>query len=320
MRSLAPFKAIVLTATFWISIASPAEPKDAPTAMSPQQIALQNATATAQIAQAIKEFMSCDVGHIVSVGILSTGVDESLFGLKGKLLTGANFVEEEPDTMDRNGAGTYSAALITGIASNARILPIKVLNKSGQGAIAQVIKGIDFGIEEGAKILLIPGETTTESEHALKEAIAKARQKGILLIAAAGSDRSSERHYPGAFEEVLAVGVTDIWDRKEAFSNFGDWVSLFAPWVDLKSVYSSSPGNLSTSSPEAAIVAGVAALVLGINPSLGADGTEEILLSTATDISRKNLEMGVGARRVNALAAVWAARISTWLKMKPGED
>jgi hypothetical protein len=67
-------------------------------------------------------------------------------------------------------------------------------------------------------------------------------------------------------------------------------------------------------------VAGVAALVLGINPSLGADGTEEILLSTAADISRRNPGMGVGTRRVNALAAVRAARVSTWLKVKARED
>jgi subtilisin family serine protease len=315
MRSTALFIATIITLTFGISIASPADYQDSRTATS-QQIALQDATATAQIAEAIKEFLSYEVGHIVPVGLLSTGVDGSRFELKGRLLTGANFVEDEPDVVDRNGAGTYSAAVITGIASNARVLPIKVLNKLGQGTISRVVKGINFGIEEGARILLIPGEMTTKSDPGLKEAIAQARQKGILLIAAAGVNRSSERYYPGAFEEVLAVGATDIWDRKEAFSNFGDWVSLFAPWVDLRSVYRGNLGNLSTSNPEAAIVAGVATLVLGINPSLGADGTEEILLSTATDISRKNPGMRFGARRVNALAAVRAARISTWLKVK----
>jgi hypothetical protein len=315
MRRNALFIATLLTATFWISITSPADRNDVPMAMS-QQIALQDATDTAQIAEAIREFLSYEVGHIVSVGLLSTGVDGSRFGLKGRLLTGANFVENEPDILDRNGAGTYSAALIARIASNARVLPIKVLNRLGQGSISRVVKGINFGIEEGTKILLIPGETTTESDHRLQEVIAQAREKGILLIAAAGSDRSSERHYPAAFEGVLAVGATDIWDRKEAFSNFGDWVRLFAPWVDLKSVLSGSPGNISASNPEAAVVAGVAALVLGINPSLGAEGTKEILLGTATDISTKNPGMGVGAWRVNALAAVRAARISTWLKVK----
>ncbi len=315
MRRKALFIATLLTATLWISITSPADRKDAPMAMS-QQTALQDATDSAGIAEAIKEFLSYEVGHTVSVGLLSTGVDGSRWGLKGRLLTGENFVKDEPDMMDRNGAGTYSAALIAGIASNAKILPIKVLNKFGQGTISEMVKGINFGIEADAKILLIPGGTTTESDHALKEAITKARQKGILLIAAAGSDRSSERHYPGAYQGVLAVGATDMWDRKEAFSNYGDWVRLFAPWVDLKSVYSGSPGSAFASSPEAAVVAGVAALVLGINPSLGAEGTEELLLRTATDISQKNPEMGVRARRVNALAAVRAARISTWLKVK----
>jgi hypothetical protein len=83
--------------------------------------------------------------------------------------------------------------------------------------------------------------------------------------------------------------------------------------VDLRSIYSRSRlRDLSASNPGAAIVAGVAALVLGINPDLGEDGTEEILLSTATDISSRNPGMGVGARRVNALAAVRAARVSAW--------
>jgi hypothetical protein len=315
MRISALFIASVLTATLWISAAFPADYKDAP-AKTPQQIALENATAPAQIAEAIKEFMSYEVGQTVSVGLLSTGVDRSRSDLKGRLLTGANFVGDEPDIVDRNGAGTYSAAVITTIAPNARILPIKVLNRFGQGSISRVVKGIDFGIEEGAKILLIPGEMTTESDPGMREAIARARREGILLLAAAGTGRSSERHYPAAFKEVLAVGATDSWDRKEAFSNFGDWVRLFAPWVDLKSVYGDNPGNVSTTRPEAAVVAGVATLVLGINPSLGAEGTEEILLSTATDISRRNPGMGVAARRMNALAAVRAARISTWLKAK----
>jgi thermitase len=135
-------------------------------------------------------------------------------------------------------------------------------------------------------------------------------QKGILLIAPAGNKRSTNRYYPGAFKEVLAVGATDVWDRKQAFSNCGDWVSLFAPWVDIKSIYTGCRlRSLSECNPEAAIVAGVAALVLGINPDLGAEGVEEILLSTATDISSKNPDMKVGARRVNALGAVRAAKI-----------
>jgi subtilisin family serine protease len=80
--------------------------------------------------------------------------------------------------------------------------------------------------------------------------------------------------------------------------------------VDIKSIYKASQiRSLCESNPEAAIVAGVAALVLGISPGLGADDVEEILLSTATDISSKNPEMGAGARRVNALAAVRAAKV-----------
>ncbi|NVL91792.1 MAG: S8 family serine peptidase [Desulfobacterales bacterium] len=316
MKSLAVFMAATISATFWVFMAFTADCKDAGNAR-PQQIALQSATATAQIAEAIEEFIAEEMGHVVSVGLLSTGVDESVPELKGQLLTGANFAVDEPDIIDRNGVGTYTAALIVGIAPNVRVLPIKVLNKIGQGPTSQIVKGIDFGVERGADILLIPGGAATGGDPGLQEAVARARQRGILLIAPAGNSRSSRRHYPGAFKEVLAVGTTDAWGRKQASSNYGDWVGLFAPWVDLRSIYSRSRlRGLSVSNPGAAIVAGVAALVLGINPDLGADGAEEILLTTATDISSRNPGMGVGARRVNALAAVRAAKVSAWLGVR----
>jgi len=316
MKSLALFMAATISASFWTFMGSTADCKDVANAR-PQQIALQNATATAQIAEAIEEFIAEETGHIVSVGLLSTGVDESVPELKGRLLTGANFALDEPDTIDRNGVGTYTAAVIADIAPNARVLAIKVLNKTGQGPVSQVVKGIDFGVEKGANILLIPGGRATESDPGLQEAVARARQRGILLIAPAGNSRSSRPHYPGAFKEVLAVGATDVWDRREAFSNYGDWVGLFSPWVDLRSIYGGSRlSGLSVSNPGAAIVTGVAVLVLGINPDLGADGTEEILLTTATDISSRNPGMEFGARRVNALAAVRAAKVSAWLGVR----
>ncbi len=313
MKSLALLMAATISATFWVFMAFTADCKDVANAR-PQQIALQSATATAQIAEAIEEFIAEETGHIVCVGLLSTGVDESVPELKGRLLAGANFAVDEPDVTDRNGVGTYTAALIVDIVPKARVLPIKVFNKTGQGPISQVVKGIDFGVEKGANILLIPGSRATESDPGLLEAVTRARQRGVLLIAPAGNSRSSKRHYPGAFRGVLAVGATDVWDRKQASSNYGDWVDLFAPWVDLRSIYSRSRlRGLSVSNPGAAIVAGVAALVLGINPDLGADGAREILLSTATDISSRNPGMRVRLRRVNALAAVRAAKVSAWL-------
>ena len=309
MKGSSVFIATIISVTFWISIAPAGDQKDVDND-GLQQIAVQNAIATIQIAEAIEEFKRYSMGDLVSIGVLSTGVDKSMLGLKRRVLPGASFVLQEPDIVDRNGIGTHNAALIAAIAPNARILPIKVLDRIGIGAISLVVKGIHFGVERRVKILLIPGGRATRSNPGLKEAVARARQKGILLIASAGNMRSTEQYYPGAFKEVLAVGATNAWDRKAAFSNFGDWVSLFAPWMDFKSVYKASQiRSLCESNPEAAIVAGVAALVLGINPGLGADDVEEILLSTATDISGKNPEMGVGARRVNALAAVRAAKV-----------
>lgn len=309
MKTSILFIATVLSMSLWTCRAPTAE-YHAPHKARPQRSRLQNAIETIRLAEAMEEFQGYDVTHDVPVGVLSTGVDEYVPALRGRLLTGANFDKSEPDIHDRNGVGTYNAVLIAAIAPNAKILPIKVLTKLGRGGIAPLVKGIDFGVRKGAKILLIPVETAKSIDPGLREAVARARRRGVLLITPAGHARSEEPHYPGAFREVLAVGATDGWDRKTATSNFGDWVSLYAPWVNVKSI--SSCGGLrsvAASNPEGAIVAGVAALVLGVNSNLSVEGTEEILLTTATDISSVNPGMGCSARRVNALAAVRVAKV-----------
>jgi len=106
MKRLIVFIAAIISVTFWISTASPAD-RDSEDLRSQglQRIALQDAIATAQIAEAIEELNSYGVGHIVSVGVLSTGVDEGMPGLKSRVLPGATFVAHEPDIIDRNGAG-----------------------------------------------------------------------------------------------------------------------------------------------------------------------------------------------------------------------
>ncbi len=309
MKRLMAVIATVLSLSLWTLMAPAADYDDLRKTRS-ERSRLQNEIATVQIAEALAEFRNYGCKHDVPVGVLSSGVDEYVPELKARLLAGASFLKSEPDIHDRNGAGTYNAALIAAIAPNARILPVKILDKIGQGGISPLVKGIEFGVQKGARILLIPGGTAATGDPGLKEAVARARRKGVLLIAPAGHMRSAERHYPGAFEEVLAVGATDCWDRKEATSNFGDWVSLYAPRVDIKAIYHRGGlRSVSAINPEAAIVAGVAALVLGINTNLRVEEAEEILLTTATAISSMNPGIGPGARRVNALAAVRAARV-----------
>src|SRR4030042_5522046 len=72
----------------------------------------------------------------------------------------------------------------------------------------------------------------------MHDAVKEAYNAGVLLVASAGNDESNSRSYPAAYDEVIAVTATDQSDQKAWFSNWGDWVELAAPGVD---IYSTMP-------------------------------------------------------------------------------
>jgi len=138
------------------------------------------------------------------------------------------------------------------------------------------------------------------TRQCLADAVTYARDRGVVLVAAAGNEGSSRRFYPGAYPNVVSVGATNSGDRRTDWSNWGTWVSLGAPG---ETILSTGIGNryitLSGTSMAAPIVAGVAALVR----SLGypAASVHQLLQQTADACS-----CGWAAGRVDAAAAVRA--------------
>jgi len=217
----------------------------------------------------------------VLVAILDTGIDQQHEDLVGQVIDGINLADS-PTTSDILGHGTHVSGIIAatpdngigvaGVASNCRLLNVKVADDSGMVWPSTVAEGIVWAVDNGARIinmsLLVPTPLST-----LEEAVDYAWSNGVVLIAAAGNEGSSIPVYPACYPEVIAVAAVDadggLWTK----SNSGDWVDAYAPGVEIFSTLPCNDyGYRSGTSMAAAHVTSVAALTFGAVTDVNGDG------------------------------------------------
>jgi thermitase len=217
----------------------------------------------------------------VLVAILDTGIDERHEDLAGRVVASINFSGSQTAS-DVNGHGTHVAGIIAaitdnsvgvaGIAPNARLLNVKVVDDNGVVWSSTVARGIIWAVDNGAKVINMSLVIPTSSP-ALEQAIDYAWSKGVVLVASGGNNIKSIPVYPAYYPEVIAVAATDVGGNLWSKSNYGDWVDAYAPGVD---IYSTLPGNSygyqSGTSMAAAYVAAVAALALTTVTDANGDG------------------------------------------------
>jgi thermitase len=274
----------------------------------------------------------------ITIAILDTGVDLTHPDLAGVLVRNAqgtvvNFNALTNSTVpgaanDDNGHGTHCAGIaaarinnVLGIAgvvgwnpsipasdSYVSILPVKVLDHNAYGNDADVAEGILWAVDQGARVinLSLGGEAASTT---LANATDYARERGCVVVAAAGNDGVSKRFYPAANTGVISVGATDSSDVLAAFSNWGSWVKVAAPG---SLIYSTYPGGtyatISGTSMAAPHVAGEAAAIFSQNPGLTSTQVEEIILTSVDPYVRYNgRQLGSGAGRINVYQALIAA-------------
>ncbi len=161
------------------------------------------------------------------IALLDTGIDKTTPGLeKVNLLPGYDFVNGDADPTDDNGHGTLLAGIIAskgefpGVAPNAAILPIKVLDQTRLGTESALVAGIDYAVAHGAKVismsLAFPDGFVPSFD--LSRAVRDARAAGAVLVAAAGNTGDNEIAYPAAFGEVIAVGAGRMAFKTKVYS------------------------------------------------------------------------------------------------------
>jgi subtilisin family serine protease len=257
------------------------------------------------------------LANAVLVAVVDTGVDGTHPDLGDNVADGYDAINDaEGGATDENGHGTHVAGTIAakagngegivGVAPEARILPVKVLDGEGSGYDSDIAEGIVWAADAGAQVINLSLGGPDQSE-AISEAVDYARGKNAVVIAAAGNSREegSPVEYPAADEGVIAVAATDDQDEVAEFSNAGDYVDVAAPGTGIMSTV---PGGeyekASGTSMAAPHVAGVAALMVGYRSSLTPDQVEEFLESSAFDLGDEGFDNDYGNGRINANSAL----------------
>ena len=268
-------------------------------------------------------------GTGVTVAVVDTGVDSNHPDLAGQVLPGADFITGAEGTVtDPNGHGTHVAGIIAaaagngegiaGVAPGARILPIRVLGANGSGYLSDAANGIVYAADHGADVINLSISSTT-SIDAMTNAIAYARSRGVVVVAAAGNTRAngSPVSYPAADPGVLAVAATDSAGRFAPYSNAGDYVDVAAPGSAVLSTFPGGYRTMSGTSMAAPHVAGLAALVRAADRALTPDQVERVIESSAVDLGAPGRDDDYGFGRVDAAAAL--ASVPTPAESAPAE-
>lgn len=252
------------------------------------------------------------------IAVIDSGVRASHPDLAGKVLAGYDFVANDNDANDENGHGTAVAGTVSpasnnlvgvcGVAWSNPILPVRVLDANGSGSYSAIANGIIYAADNGAKVINL-SLGGTSSSRALQDAINYAWNKQCVLVAAAGNNGSNVAFYPAACSNVVAVSATNISDTRPSWSNFGSYVDVSAPGVDILSVYGSDQyaawNGTSFSSP---VASGVVALMAAAKPTLTNAQLVDILIKNSDDIGTAGYDVYYGNGRVNASRAVTAAK------------
>lgn len=200
-----------------------------------------------------------------------------LGGLLGGLFGGGDEEPSEPrETDDCNGHGTHVAGTVAGteygVAPEATVHPIRVLDCKGSGSMSGVIKGVDWITKYHQKPAVANMSLGGGASSALDKAVASSIEAGVHYVVAAGNeDQNACDVSPARADAALTVGATDKTDKRASFSNWGSCVDIFAPGVDIESAWhtsSSRSNTISGTSMAAPHVAGVAALWLEVDSEL----------------------------------------------------
>lgn len=229
-------------------------------------------------------------GRGVHVYILDTGIRATHHEFGGRADVVHDSIEDGQKGMDCNGHGTHVAATVAGsvygIAKNASVHAVRVLDCAGRGSTAGVVAGVDWVTRNHQSPAVANMSLGGAEDPALDDAVRRAIAAGVPFVLAAGNENQDAcRRSPGRTAEAITVGATTQVDRRAAFSNYGDCVDVFAPGENIVSAWytdDTASRAIDGTSMAAPHVTGVVALLLEARPSTTPDGVATALVGNAT--------------------------------------
>lgn len=254
------------------------------------------------------------MGSTAVVAVVDTGVERDHPDLQGQLLGGWDFVNNDADPSDDHGHGTAMAGIIVAAADNgigiagaaphAAVMPIKVLDQTGFGFFSNVAAGVVYAADHGASVINLSLSAGSESPT-LQAAVDYARARDVVVVASAGNNGGTQPTYPAAAAGAVGVMATDTANRRAWFSNYGPWVSLAAPGVNIyTTLYGGSYTSVLGTSPAAALASAAFALLRAAHPFLSADQAVSVMTSNAGDLGSPGFDVEFGHGLVDAYAAL----------------
>ncbi|EIJ79911.1 peptidase S8/S53 subtilisin kexin sedolisin [Bacillus methanolicus PB1] len=252
----------------------------------------------------------------IIIAVVDTGVDLNHPDLRKRLTKGYNVLENNDYPDDDNGHGTHVAGIIASETNNRegvagitwynKIMPIKAMGAEGYGTTFDIAKGIIWAADHGADVINL-SLGNYQPSSLMKEAVKYAYEKNAVIISAAGNDNSSHPSFPAAYPEVLGVSAVSYTGQRAPFSNYGDYIDVSAPGVQIPSTYFNQQyAALSGTSMASPHVAGLAGLILSANPELRNKEVMDIIKNTAYDLGAPGKDIDFGSGLIDVKKALEA--------------
>ena len=278
-------------------------------------------------------------GSGVTVAVLDTGIATGGNDGIDCIVAPRDVINEDDYPEDGDGHGTHVSGTIAqktgngigaaGLAYNACIMPVKVLDDTGTGSMADIAEGVHYAVDNGAKVINMSLGTDAQfgirNDPFLDVELDYAHSQGVTVVCASGNDRSRQNvSYPAIYPTTIAVGATDFNNNVTGYSNRGEGLDIVAPGGDLLKDLNGdgfADGILqetlingfwgyyfyegtSMASPH---VAAVVAMLIAFDSTLTPDFVYQILTTTALDLGQMGHDTTSGYGLVQAYNSLIAA-------------
>ncbi|KAI7904070.1 serine protease [Cokeromyces recurvatus] len=257
-------------------------------------------------------------GEGIKVYVIDTGINVKHVDFEGRAVWGKTIPLNDAD-IDGNGHGSHCAGTIAGkkygVAKKAIPVAVKVLSSNGSGSMSDVVKGVDWATNEFLKDKAasikagkpFKGSAANMSlgggkSPSLDATVNGAVEAGLVFAVAAGNDNKDACDYsPARAELAITVGASTIFDERAYFSNYGECVDVFAPGLNIESVWNTNDhatNTISGTSMASPHVAGLAAYLLSSSPE---GTTPKEIKQQIIELSTRNVFKGLPNKTPNLL-------------------